>query len=88
MSARKHKNIAKTDQDRIDRLVTSEADDAAAWEPAVRIERSEPASLSEPMLLREVEEKEGEGGYGDLIRSMRASGMPHPQIWHLFAYKP
>ena len=42
----------------------------------------------EPMFLREVEEKEGRGPYGELIRMAKASGGPVSQIFHLFAFKP
>ncbi|MGO9271041.1 MAG: peroxidase-related enzyme [Terriglobia bacterium] len=43
---------------------------------------------TEPMFLREVEEREGGGQYADLIRQMRAAGAPVSQIFHLFAFKP
>jgi uncharacterized peroxidase-related enzyme len=42
----------------------------------------------EPMYLRDVEAHEGEGGYAEMIRRMRAQGAPVPQIAHLFAFKP
>ncbi|MEP7382672.1 MAG: peroxidase [Gemmatimonadota bacterium] len=41
-----------------------------------------------PMFLPEVEHAPSSGTYGDKLASMRAAGMPVPQIWHLFAYKP
>ncbi len=41
-----------------------------------------------PMYLPEVEAHEGEGPRADAIRRMRAGGVPVPQIFHLFAYKP
>lgn len=42
----------------------------------------------EPMFLPEVEGHEDAGPTGDAIRDMRATGVPVPQILHLFAYKP
>jgi hypothetical protein len=42
----------------------------------------------EPMYLRDVENHEGSGMYGELIRQAKASGMPVPQIRYLLAYKP
>ncbi len=41
-----------------------------------------------PMHLSEVEAHEGTGPRADAIRGMRAAGVPVPQIFHLFAYKP
>ncbi len=41
-----------------------------------------------PMFLPEVERKEPGGAYAPLIRELRATGRPVPQIMHLFAYKP
>ena len=43
----------------------------------------------EPMYLNSVEHNdEARGSYADLIRTLRATGGPVSQIWHLFAYKP
>ena len=42
----------------------------------------------DPMYLRDIEEHPAAGSFGDKISAARASGMPIPQIWHLFAYKP
>jgi alkylhydroperoxidase family enzyme len=42
----------------------------------------------EPMFLAEVEAHDGGGQYADLLRTMRASGGPVSQIFHLFAFKP
>ena len=36
------------DQEAIDKIVTSEADDDSAWESPVRVERSNAASISSP----------------------------------------
>ncbi len=41
-----------------------------------------------PMFLPEVEHAPSSGAYGERLKAMRAAGMPVPQIWHLFAYKP
>ncbi len=42
----------------------------------------------EPMYLRDVEQKTPDGPYGERIAAMRAQGLPVPQIWCLFAFKP
>jgi alkylhydroperoxidase family enzyme len=42
----------------------------------------------DPMYLREVEQHQGEGRYAAMIRHMQGSGIPVPQIMHLFAFKP
>ncbi len=42
----------------------------------------------EPMFLADVEQAEGGGQYAGLLRSMRASGGPVSQIFHLFAFRP
>ncbi|HXG36978.1 MAG TPA: peroxidase [Dehalococcoidia bacterium] len=42
----------------------------------------------ERMYLREVEEHQGLGRYAEMIKQMKGQGMPVPQLWHLFAYKP
>jgi uncharacterized peroxidase-related enzyme len=42
----------------------------------------------EPMFLKDVEEKKPEGEAGEMIERMKAAGVPVPQIWHLFAFKP
>jgi hypothetical protein len=41
-----------------------------------------------PMYLREVEEGAPAGAYAIKIQAIRDSGLPVPQIMHLFAYKP
>ena len=49
MSTRKrNKKTATPDQEAIDRLVISQADENSAWEPPIRVKRSKPASLSLP----------------------------------------
>ena len=45
---RKVKRATVVDQEGIDRLVISQADDDSAWETPIRVERSKPASLSIP----------------------------------------
>jgi alkylhydroperoxidase family enzyme len=40
------------------------------------------------MYLRGVENHEGGGMYGELIRQAKAAGMPVPQIRYLLAFKP
>jgi alkylhydroperoxidase family enzyme len=40
------------------------------------------------MYLKDVEAHQGTGPRADVIAGIRASGMPVPQIMHLFAYKP
>ena len=40
------------------------------------------------MFLSEVEAFEGEGPRADAIHRMKAAGVPVPQIFHLFAFKP
>lgn len=42
----------------------------------------------QPMFLPEVERAPAAGAYATRIASMRAAGVPVPQIMHLFAYKP
>jgi hypothetical protein len=42
----------------------------------------------EPMFLRDVEQHTGEGRYAAMIKHLRSTGMPVPQIMHLFAFKP
>jgi hypothetical protein len=42
----------------------------------------------DPMYLSEIEQHHGEGRYAAMIRQMQASGIPVPQIMHLFAFKP
>ncbi|MGH9348520.1 MAG: peroxidase [Vicinamibacterales bacterium] len=42
----------------------------------------------EPMYLRDVEGHAGEGPYAGVIGQLRQSGLPVPQIMHLFAFKP
>ena len=41
-----------------------------------------------PMYLHEVESAEPQGPYAERIARVQASGLPIPQIMHLFAYKP
>ena len=45
---RKVKKTTVVDQEGIDRLVISQADDDSAWEAPIRVKRSKPASLSIP----------------------------------------
>jgi alkylhydroperoxidase family enzyme len=40
------------------------------------------------MYLHEVETKPATGQIGERIAQVKAAGMPVPQIWHLFAFKP
>lgn len=41
------------------------------------------------MFLPGVENKpDGTGAYAELIQFVRQQGLPYPQIWHLFAFKP
>ena len=40
------------------------------------------------MFLSEIESHPAQGVYGERLAAARASGMPVPQIWHLFAFKP
>ena len=42
----------------------------------------------DPMYLPDVENHAATGPYGERIAAARAQGMPIPQIWHLFAFKP
>jgi alkylhydroperoxidase family enzyme len=42
----------------------------------------------DPMYLREVEQHAGSGPWAAAIRRMNEAGLPVPQIWHLFAFKP
>jgi hypothetical protein len=42
----------------------------------------------EPMFLREVEDKPVEGDMAERMKAMKEAGVPIPQIWHLFAFKP
>jgi alkylhydroperoxidase family enzyme len=42
----------------------------------------------ERMYLQDVEAHDSDGHYGQLIRRTRGAGLPVPQIWHLFAFKP
>ncbi len=42
----------------------------------------------DPMYLPDVEGHAAAGPYGERIAAARAQGMPIPQIWHLFAFKP
>ena len=40
------------------------------------------------MYLHEIEAKPAAGQIGERIAQMRGAGMPIPQIWYLFAFKP
>ena len=40
------------------------------------------------MYLRDVEEADSKGAFGDLVRMARGSGTEYPQIWHMFAFRP
>ena len=42
----------------------------------------------EPMYLKEVEGKPPAGTFAEMIERMQAQGLPVPQIWYLFAFKP
>ena len=42
----------------------------------------------EPMYLAEIEANPASGTIGQMMDKMRAEGLPIPQIWHLFAFKP
>jgi hypothetical protein len=42
----------------------------------------------DPMFLSEVERCEPAGLRADVVRGMRAQGVPVPQILHLLSYKP
>jgi hypothetical protein len=42
----------------------------------------------EPMYLNDIEAYESSDVRGDAIRQMKATGLPVPQIQHLFAFKP
>lgn len=42
----------------------------------------------EPMYLKDVEEKPAEGAFAEMIEGMKSQGLPYPQIWNLFAFKP
>ena len=40
------------------------------------------------MFLKDVEKKQSEGRYAEMIETMKSQGGPIPQIWYLFAFKP
>lgn len=40
----------------------------------------------DPMFLPEVEQHDDDSPRGEIIRGMKAAGVPVPQIMHLFAY--
>ncbi|MFQ5702020.1 MAG: peroxidase [Acidobacteriota bacterium] len=44
--------------------------------------------MMDPIYLREIEDHTGSGPWAEMIRRMKESGAPVPQIMHLFAYKP
>ena len=48
MSTLKRRKTATLDREAIDQLVIAHADDESAWEAPIRVEKSEPASLSIP----------------------------------------
>ena len=48
MNTPKKKKAITLDQEGIDQLVVSQADDESAWEAPVRVKRSKPASFSLP----------------------------------------
>jgi len=48
MTSPRKRKATSLDQERIDRLVVSQASDESAWEAPVRVKRSEPAALSLP----------------------------------------
>ncbi|MEK7405954.1 MAG: hypothetical protein AAB225_12670 [Acidobacteriota bacterium] len=48
MSTRKRKKTAALDQEAIDQLVVSEAEDDSVWEAPIRVKQSKAASLSIP----------------------------------------
>jgi hypothetical protein len=52
------------------------------------IDSNIPGGAMDPMYLPDVEDHPASGPYGEKIAAARASGMPMPQIWHLFAFKP
>ena len=41
-----------------------------------------------PMYLPEIEDHPAKGPLGERMAAMREQGLPIPQIWHLFAFKP
>ena len=46
-------------------------------------------ATNKAMFLPEVENNSSaDGAYADLIQLARSSGLPAPQIWHMFAFKP
>jgi hypothetical protein len=48
MNSPRKRKATTLDQERIDRLVVSQASDESAWDAAVRVKRSEPAAISLP----------------------------------------
>lgn len=48
MNTPRKRKATTLDQERIDRLVVSQANDESAWDAPVRVKRSEPAALSLP----------------------------------------
>ena len=40
------------------------------------------------MYLHDIQAKPAGGPIGERIAQMNAAGMPIPEIWHLFAFKP
>ena len=43
----------------------------------------------DPMFLSEVENNpQAKGAYAQMARAMKAAGIPVPQIFHLFTFKP
>ena len=42
----------------------------------------------DPMYLPDVEQRRRDGPFAERIAAMQPQGLPVPQIWHLFAFKP
>ena len=42
----------------------------------------------DPMYLPDVEHAARDGPFAERIAAVQAQGLPVPQIWHLFAFKP
>ena len=40
------------------------------------------------MYLKELQQRDGDGSYDKKIAHMQAHGLPVPEIWYLFAFKP
>ena len=48
MNKQENKRTSELDEEELDRLVISQADDESAWEAPIRVERSNPYSLTIP----------------------------------------